>query len=208
VFFWTHDDLDDGATVNFSERWHDDGDWEIFGHVNATVACSAEAAAAASAIVDAVFRRVDADMRSFRDEGFAGTQLPRWWSLMDRNAPQLARVLATDAELSTAVAQVLEAVPDALARRDAPIPDHLMTSARTVLERLRDSGSRRSRIDAGRGLDALAHVRGRTFADAIELLSSVPPGRTPRPDRDIAHLLDRELRAPRSLLQPILPGNE
>jgi hypothetical protein len=209
VFFWTHDELADGATIDFSQQWGDDGDWEIFGHINATVACSAEAAAAASAIIDAVFSRVAGDMRSFRDRDFGSTQLPLWWSLADRNAPQLARILATDVELSQTVARILETVPEALARRDSRISDQLAASVESLLGRLREGGSRQSRIDASRGLDVLAQVRGRTFEEAIELLANVPPGRTPRPVREITHLLNTELRAPRSLREPTgLQGRE
>jgi hypothetical protein len=203
VFFWAYDDLVGGSGIDFTERWTDEGDWELFGHVNAAVACSAEAAAAAAASLDEIFRRVQPDMRRFRDEAFGGTQLPQWWSLADRNAPQLARILASDAEAPQALAELLRAVPQALADRDTQIPDQLVARAQTVLERLRDSGSRRARMDASRAPDALAHLRGRTFAEAIEFTSLVPPARTPRPVRDISGLLNSKLRSPPSLRDPI-----
>jgi hypothetical protein len=46
VFMFTHDELNEGTTKTFSHRWKNEGDWEIFGHVTATVACPAEASLA------------------------------------------------------------------------------------------------------------------------------------------------------------------
>jgi hypothetical protein len=62
-----------------------------------------------------------------------------------------------------------------------------------------------ARVDASRALDVLGHLQGRSVREAIELLSSVQPGRTPRPVKDIRHLLNPGLRIPRSVLQPIKP---
>jgi hypothetical protein len=43
VFTFTHDDLDPSTATEFSHRWEDEGDWEIFGHVSSTVLCPANA---------------------------------------------------------------------------------------------------------------------------------------------------------------------
>jgi hypothetical protein len=207
VFFWTYDDLKDAGTIPFSQRWGNDGDWEIFGRVNGTVSCSAEAIAAVSEIINAIFGRVAGDMRSFRDRDFGGNHLGRWWSLADRNAPQLARLLSSDEKSARAVAELLGAVPNALSHREGSIPDGLLELAHGVLTQLRASGSRHSRLDASRAQDLLAHMRGRTYGEAIELLAAVPPGRTPRPLRDVRHLLSPEHRAPTSLSRPIEQPN-
>lgn len=205
VFFWKHDDLAQGDAIEFSQRWGDDGDWELFGHINASVVCTAEAAAAASEILDAIFLRVSDDMRSFRDREVGGTRLQAWWSLAERNSPQLVYALRRNPHLVESAAALMRAVPELLQRRDAPLPPGQIAHARRILQHLREVGSRQTRLDASRALDVLGHLQGRSVREAIELLSSVHPGRTPRPGRDISRLLNPGLRSPNSVRQPISP---
>jgi len=206
VFFWTHDDLAAGDAIDFSERWRDEGDWELFGHINASVACTAEAAAAASDIIDAIFSSVAREMRSFRDREVGGTRLQQWWSLAERSTPQLVYALRQDPQLAESAAALLRDIPQALENRAAPLSEEDVIHARRILQRLREVGSRRARIDASRALDVLGHLQGRSVREAVEFLSSVHPGRTPRPVKDISHLLNPGLRAPKSAVQPIAPS--
>jgi hypothetical protein len=205
VFFWKHGDLADGDPIDFAQRWEDEGDWELFGHINATVVCTAEAAAAASDILDAMFSRVSRNMRSFRDREVGGTNLQLWWSLAERNSPQLGYSLRRDPQLVEAAAALMGAVPELLENREAPLSRDHVGHARRILQRLREVGNRQTRIDASRALDVLGHLQGRTVREAIELLSSVQPGRTPRPVKDISRLLNPGLRVPKSVFQPIEP---
>jgi hypothetical protein len=41
VFIFKHDDLDPSTVINFSHRWKNEGDWQIFGHLSSTVLCAA-----------------------------------------------------------------------------------------------------------------------------------------------------------------------
>ncbi len=41
IWFFSYDDLANGGTINFSQRWQNEGDWEIFGHLTATPLCPA-----------------------------------------------------------------------------------------------------------------------------------------------------------------------
>ncbi|MEJ2407486.1 MAG: hypothetical protein P8171_25110, partial [Candidatus Thiodiazotropha sp.] len=43
VWIFKHDDLASGGTINFSKRWHNEGDWELYGHITSSVACPADA---------------------------------------------------------------------------------------------------------------------------------------------------------------------
>jgi hypothetical protein len=205
VLFWDQDDLAAGEPIEFSQRWQDEGDWELFGHVNATVVCPAEAAGAASAIIDAIFSQVSGDMRRFRDREVGGTRLQQWWSLAERNSPQLSYVLRRDPRLVESTAALMRALPELLDDRGARLSEAQVAHARRILQQLREVGSRQARVDAGRALDVLGHLQGKTVRESIELLSSVQPGRTPRPVKDIGHLLNPGLRTPRSVLQPIQP---
>jgi hypothetical protein len=205
VFFWTYDDLVGGDTVTFSQCWGDHGDWELFGHVNATVVCPVEAAAASSGVIEAVVAKAAKAMRSFRDQEVGGTKLQAWWSLAERNTAQIGYALHKNPRLVESAAALLQAMPELLKNRDAPLPAKQLGHARRILQHLREMGSHQTRVDASRALDVLAHLEGKTVRDTIALLRSVPPGRTPRPERDIGHLLDRNLRVPDSVLRPIEP---
>ena len=87
VFYFKHDDLADGEVVDFSQRWRNEGDWELFGSVNASVACTAAAAAAANEVLAKLFERTAREMRAFREREFGHQYMSAWWSLIDRNAP-------------------------------------------------------------------------------------------------------------------------
>lgn len=41
VWTFKHDDLDPSTVINFSHRWKNEGDWEIFGHLSSSVLCPA-----------------------------------------------------------------------------------------------------------------------------------------------------------------------
>ena len=204
VFYFKHDDLAMGDVLAFSQRWGEDGDWEIFGNVNASVVCPAEALATLDDLLAKAFRSVDQDMRDFRDTEFAPSgALPAWWALAERNTPQLLFALSKEPVMAESAVDLLEGTRDALERRDEQLPERLLVAAERILERLHAVGGRRTRLDASRALAMLAHLRGKTTNDAVELLSSVPPSRKPRPRRDVRHLVVPELRPPSSLLQSV-----
>jgi hypothetical protein len=203
VFRFKHDELAEGNVIDFSQRWEQDGDWEIFGSVNASVLCPAEAAAGLGEIVAEIFKRSERSMRSFRDREFAhASELPRWWALAERNAPQLLSALSREPELQESAAALMQAAVEAVENRDRKLPDELFEHADRLLTKMQSIGSRRTRMDASRTLAVLQHLRGKTGDQAIELFSNVAPSRTPRPRKDVGHLLVPELRPPRTMLRP------
>lgn len=62
VFLFRHDDLDPSTVVEFSHRWENEGDWEIFGHISSSVLCPASAA---KSLVEALLGKGAAAERSF-----------------------------------------------------------------------------------------------------------------------------------------------
>jgi hypothetical protein len=203
VFRFKHDELAEGNVIEFSQRWHRDGDWEIFGSVNASVLCPAEAVAGVGEIVAEIFKRSEGSMRSFRDREFGhASELPRWWALAERNAPQLLFALSTEPELQESAAALMQAAVEAAENRDRKLPDELFEHADHLLTRMQSMGRPRTRMDASRTLAVLQHLRGKTGDQAIELFSNVAPSRTPRPRKDVGHLLVPELRPPRTVLRP------
>jgi hypothetical protein len=117
--------------------------------------------------------------------------------------PQLLFALSNEPVTAESAVAVLEGTRNALERRGEPLPESLVVAAERILERLHAVGGRRTRLGASRALAMLAHLRGKTTNDAVELLSSVPPSRSPRPRRDVRHLVVPELRPPSSLRQAV-----
>jgi len=96
AFVFSHDDLTPNTVTEFSHRWHDEGDWEIFGTVTALDVCPATAL---NAILPHDPRRADLDrlstLRAFQDKGFRDHPgLHPWWQVLQRNALALAGALA------------------------------------------------------------------------------------------------------------------
>ena len=61
IWFFNHDDLADGGTIDFSHRWQNEGDWEIFGHITSTPLCPANA-------LDGLFSSSSMAMRSMSSQ--------------------------------------------------------------------------------------------------------------------------------------------
>lgn len=199
VFYFKHDDLASKGFIDFSQRWPNEGDWEIFGSVSASVVCSAAAVAAGNEILQKLFGASGKEMRSFRKRHFGEHELlGAWWSLLDRNAPQLAHAISSDDKLVQS-AESLFRLTAALHDGKAKIPDEQFDHAERILERLHAVGGRRARLDASRLLSLLEHLRGKTVVEAIELVSSVTPSRNPRARKDVGHLVNRDARVPASL---------
>jgi hypothetical protein len=198
VFYFKHDDLADSEVVDFSQRWRNEGDWELFGSVNASVACTAAAVAAANEILAKLFGNTAREMRAFREREFGHEYMPAWWSLIDRNAPQLANAIRSDQDLVES-AESLFKLAGQLHDRHVAIADEHFDHAERILRRLHATGSRRARLDASRMLSLVEHLRGKTVEEAIELVASVSPSRNPHPTKDVSHLIQAEVRIPASL---------
>jgi len=198
VFYFKHDDLAGGPTINFSQRWRNEGDWELFGSVNASVACTAAAVAAANQILAKLFGTTAKEMRAFRDREFRHENMQAWWSLIDRNAPQLANAIRTDQSLAES-AESLFKFAGQLRDRQGPIADEHFDHAERILRRLHETGGRRARLDVSRMLSLLEHLRGKTVEEATELVESVSTSRNPHPAKDVSHLISAEARIPASL---------
>jgi hypothetical protein len=120
-------------------------------------------------------------MRAFRDKEFLQKRgLNRWWDLAKRHTPLVAYRADHDPALREALKASLNAMPAVLKDRHAPLPDELVKHAHYILGDLVKNGTRRGRIDASRALGILEQARGKTVAEAIDLLASVEPSRHPR----------------------------
>jgi hypothetical protein len=181
VFTFTHDDLKDQGTVQFSHRWRHEGDWEIFGSVTAVTMCPAEVL---QAILDGLIGGPPTDLdhlRTFRDGPFRQhLGLMPWWQALERNTPALTLLLRREPELARAAAELWRYVTTAAVDLDRPF-DRLraLDAAKLALEVSQQTRSRRLRIDAARAADLLPSVQGRTGGEALAVLARLSLARNP-----------------------------
>jgi hypothetical protein len=160
---------------------------------------SAAAVAAGNEILEKLFGTSAKEMRAFREREFGKHELlSAWWSLLDRNAPQLTQVISGDEKLVQSAESLFRLTAE-LHDGKAKIPDEQFDNAERILGRLHAVGSRRARLDASRLLSLLEHLRGKSVAEAVELVASLTPSRNPRPSRDVSHLIEPGARIPASL---------
>lgn len=184
VFLFKHDDLASKGTIAFSRRWKNEGDWEIFGNVTATVTCPANA-------LDNLFSSfsspgtgsgLDLDrMRKVRDgrlRAFPGVE--KWWGLAERNLPEAIRILGEDAQLRGSAEELARVATDFVERPDAGISADQLKQLDAFFGALAErSTSRRLRIDASRAQEAARLLtRGRSDA-VLKFLAATPPARHP-----------------------------
>ncbi|HWT13139.1 MAG TPA: hypothetical protein VN231_10335 [Allosphingosinicella sp.] len=188
VALFHFDDLFSAPPSPIRQRWQNEGDWEIVGHVVGTVPCPAEGSDQLKGEIGAIFAGDDMDrMRGFRDRELrAAPGAALWWGLAERNAPALIRLFQTDREAASALTQLGPSAARLLGEPEAPIPDALIAHARTILKRAARSASRRLRIDSGRALSLLELAPGRSVGEALKIADAIPPAR--RVDRA---LIDR-----------------
>lgn len=178
-FSFKHDSLAAGNVIYFSQRWGNEGDWEIFGHANASPTCPAESAAALAESLGSKFSTRDLEhLRSFRDaNAIRYRPLARWWDLAQRNSAALAHLFQTDEEARNALLSALPAVTGLLQDKKAEIPPELVEQAMVVLRRAGSSPSSRLRTDAARASELLALLPGRTVSQAVQLTAALEPKR-------------------------------
>lgn len=202
VFVFKHDDLDPAVTENFSHRWKNEGDWEIFGHITSTPLCPAHALnvllkgigktsdaskASASAMSSAggekerVQEPLDLEpMRKFRDGAYRMMPgLDRWFALAERHAGRIVGLALTDPALLPSVRKMLEWGNVIAQEPNAVLSDEHVAHAERLFAALSKHRNRHARIDARRALSILNAVKGKTHREAMEFLASTAPARHP-----------------------------
>jgi hypothetical protein len=182
VFTFSHDSLAADAFQSFSERWRNEGDWEIFGRIQGVSTCPVMATMSllkAQGIVDdTTVRRVMEVARAFRTHAFAGRpELGAWWQLVERNTASMAGILQRDTEIAkhVGIRAILELI--AAVSVNGALTEAVVGPASKVLQAFVDQGPRRLRLDAKAALAVLPQLRGRTIADAVAVLRKYPPTR-------------------------------
>jgi hypothetical protein len=178
------------GSLGFSERWRNEGDWEIHGAMALTEPCLAVSTAsilagrpndtAYSVAKSEKFDRQLIAMRSFRDKYFKRYQgLHGWWNLAARNTPQLAYLLMRDRKMRQSATQVLKEIELVLSDLDSPLPHDFLDHVHRIAAIARGSGFRRLRIDASRAADVLKTLKAAaTGSDALKLFNKLAPARS------------------------------
>jgi hypothetical protein len=159
VFYFKHDHLAGGEVTDFSQRWRNEGDWELYGSVNASVACTAAAAADANQILAELFGSAAEQMSAFRDQEFRHENMRAWWSLIDRNAPQLASAIRNDPNLAESAGSLFKLAAQ-LRDRQRPIADEQFDQPNEFCDGCTRPAAEKARLDASQMLSLLEHLRG------------------------------------------------
>lgn len=189
VFTFGHDELAalaESGSRDFSQRWKNEGDWELLGRIAAAATCPAEAVLAvlhALGLVEPDARRHTLDViRTVRRTSFAGSrELGAWWMLAQRNTASMSQVLKADPVLAQGlVAPLMNALAAAAIDPDAPLPDAALVAIEGLLQAFVEQGNRRLRIDAKAVMGVLPKLRGESLASAALVLGNEMPTRKPR----------------------------
>lgn len=183
AFVFSHDDLTPNTVTEFSHRWRNEGDWEIFGTVTTLDVCPARA-------LDGVFTaengrakggRLDG-LRAFRDGTFRNFEgLDQWWQVLQRNAPAVVRALYGDDSLRGDARSLFDATAAALGGERSAFGSEQVQQATRVADALaRSTRSRRLRVDAMRAVDTLQTISACDVDGVAAALAASPPSRRPK----------------------------
>jgi hypothetical protein len=184
VFMFGHDKLATETSIDFSERWKNEGDWELTGNITVTETCGAQVI---SDVFDAAFGseserstvQVDLDaMREFRSDAYQEMPgLALWWQTLERNLPAIRRAAQSNPEIGREMGELLAYLAERINEPTQPISDEFLTRAKGLAAKLAAvTRSRQLRKDSWRVVDALETMqRGLTVADGLEVINRTAP---------------------------------
>jgi len=186
VFTFSHDRLAETGGEGFSQRWKNEGDWELLGRVFAAPTCPAEAVLAVLSALGLVQPGDERQMldviRDARRTSFAGNrELGAWWTLAQRNTASISQVLMADPALTRGlVAPLMSTLAAAAVDPDAPLPEATFIALEGLLRVFVAQGNRRLRIDAKAAMGVLPKLSGESLASAVVVLGNEMPTRKPQ----------------------------
>lgn len=183
------------GSLSFSERWRNEGDWEIHGAMALSEPCvfTTTASILVGRAGEFAFRAAGSDkfgrqltaMRAFRDKHFHRHEgLYDWWSLAAANTPQLAYLVMRDPEMRQSATALFAGIEGVLSNLDRPLPREFVDHVHRAATIARKSGFRRLRLDASRLVDTLTSLKpGATGNDALKVFSELSPARSTKVKR-------------------------
>lgn len=183
------------GSLSISQRWRNEGDWEINGAMALTEPCmfTSTASILAGRAGDSAFSAAGSDkfgrqltaMRTFRDKHFHRYEgLYDWWNIAAANTPQLAYLVMRDRKMRKSASVFFAAIEGVLSDLDRPLPGEFLDHVQQAATIARKSGFRRLRLDASRLADTLASLKpGATGQDALNVFSRLSPSRSTKRKR-------------------------
>jgi hypothetical protein len=175
------------GTLGFSQRWKNEGDWEIHGAMALTEACPANSVASILAGRGSKssyfggstkkFGKQLSAMRSFRDHYFDKHDgLQSWWNLVARNTPQLAYLTMQDPKIRKSASILFGGIENILNNLDTPLSKDFLDHARRVIGLARKSSFHDLRLGASKVEIVLQKLKPRsTGRDALKLFVELSP---------------------------------
>lgn len=186
VFVFKHDDLDPAVNLDFSQRWRNEGDWELFGHLTSAPLCPVDAlsglfdAAPAGGAKRSAAAPDLGPMRAFRDGEYRRMPgLAPWFALAERHAARVLRLALAQPELLASARKMVEWGNLIVQRPDERLSEEHVRHAERLLAALSAHRRRDARVDASRALSVLRALHGKTHREAMQFLASVAPARHP-----------------------------
>lgn len=187
VFVFNTDDLADQTPVALQQRWESNGDWEIQGELIPSVVCPADAVAAALEATAAANQEVAYDRKAlqyFRDQEmqrYPGTR--QWWEIVRRNKGSILSFMMHNPAGRDLIFDLLNSAQALVKDPGQKIPDEAFEKGMRLIELIRQTRSRRLRVDISRVQEIAGKVQGLTVREALRVMNDLPPSRYP--DRDV-----------------------
>ncbi|MCJ7825244.1 MAG: hypothetical protein MUP44_10115, partial [Anaerolineales bacterium] len=183
VFVFDSDALAGQTSMALQKRWKSNGDWEIQGELIPSIVCPADAVASVLEATLAESRDVRYDrggLQYFRDHEMLRYEgILQWWEMVKRNKGRILSLIMHDADIRDQVFDLFDSVQVLIQTPEQNIPEEVIDKTMRLVEKTRQSRSRRLRVDAGRVQEIAARMRGKTVREALQLMSDLPPARYP-----------------------------
>lgn len=175
VFFFDHDTLADNNSINFNERWRNEGDWEITGNITSSPICTLELTRSLSAKTS---MPIDlGTMRKFRNEEFRkNPNLVEWGNILLRNNRFLVHAILRDKNLRNCAINLARNATYLINNKKEVVSDEIIKDVIPLIEALEKNGNKRSKIDAKRLKEIIPNVKDRNIENIVKYLSTNLPG--------------------------------
>ncbi len=184
VFFFNQDDLIANGTTTLHQRWDNEGDWEINGKIDASVACTANALKAAAEIFGALFSSSSQQkMQEFKKKQWHHyKKAQQWWQLGERNMPLVLEQFKKQPELLERSLRLQRSIEQILNNPEEKIPTHFWKEGYEIISTVLKENNqfRKVRKDLSRVLDMIELLQDKSFNETLTILNMIEPARHPK----------------------------
>jgi len=160
VFFFEHDTLEEANSIDFNQRWRNEGDWEITGTITASPECTLELTESLSG---GTSTPIDLKMiRKFRNEQFRRQpNLAEWGNILLRNNKFLVHAILRDKKLKNHAINLTKNANRLITNKEEKVSDEILKDAIPLIEVLEKSSNKRAKLDARRLREVIPIVKNK-----------------------------------------------